>query len=64
MKIKKILEVHGHPASGLKTLFVEIENGKKGYIDGDWRMVDHIIEAVEEGENPEIAQEDFRGYGK
>ena len=46
-EIKQILEVFGHPLSGMKSLVVEEENGNISMIHGDWRMINNIVEAKE-----------------
>ena len=47
-EIKKILEVFGHPLSGMRSMVVEEENGNISMIHGDWRMINNILE-VENG---------------
>lgn len=39
----KIIEIFGHPLSGMKSLLIETEKGLE-FVHGDWRMINIIIE--------------------
>jgi len=39
----KILSYFGHPLSGMRSLIIENEDGELDQIDGDWRMINNIV---------------------
>lgn len=51
-------ERHG----SISGLLIQIDGDTQAYLNGDWRMISHLVEAFE-GERVEVVEAEGSGYG-